>query len=257
MARTYAVTGAASGIGQATAEQLRAEGHEVIGVDLHGADVVADLSTPEGRTAMVRSVKELSEGTIDAIVAVAGASVASPLALSVNYFGMIATLEGLYPLLAASDAPRAVAVSSMASFQPANDEIVELCLAGDEEAALAAAAKLDESGMQALYATSKKAFNIWLRRNAATEDWAGAGVPLNAIGPGVVLTPMTYDLVGSEQGREILAQAVPMPLTGYMRAEACAELLVFLSSEANTHLCGQIVFIDGGSDALIRGELAW
>lgn len=42
--RTYVVTGAASGIGAATAELIRERGHKVIGVDLRDADVTADLS---------------------------------------------------------------------------------------------------------------------------------------------------------------------------------------------------------------------
>ena len=44
--RTYVVTGAASGIGAATTALLRDEGHRVVTVDLRGADVLADLSTP-------------------------------------------------------------------------------------------------------------------------------------------------------------------------------------------------------------------
>ena len=54
--RTYVVSGAASGIGAATAALLRDQGHLVIGVDLRDAEVVADLATPEGRAAAVREV---------------------------------------------------------------------------------------------------------------------------------------------------------------------------------------------------------
>ena len=39
----YVVTGSASGIGDAVAKQIRAEGHQVIGVDIRDADIVADL----------------------------------------------------------------------------------------------------------------------------------------------------------------------------------------------------------------------
>lgn len=257
MARTYVVTGAASGIGAATTTKLRAMGHEVIGVDLQGSDIDADLATQDGREAMSAAVAEKSGGKIDAIVAVAGVSTMSPLALKVNYFGMTETLELLRPLLADSDAPRAVAVSSMASFQPSDSEIIEACLTRPEAEVLELAQARDEQAQQLMYASSKNAFNRWLRKAAPSAEWAGAGIPLNAIGPGVVLTPMTTDLVGSEEGRELLEKMVPMPLSGYMPPEACADLLIWLSSEENTHMCGQIVFIDGGSDAVMRGELAW
>jgi len=36
-----------------------------------------------------------------------------------------------------------------------------------------------------------------------------------------------------------------------------AHLLAWLGSEENTHLCGQVVFVDGGSDAVIRGDSIW
>lgn len=257
MTRTYVVTGAASGIGEATAKKLRAAGHAVVGVDLQGSDVAADLSNEAGRQEMAAAVAEKTGGKIDAIIAVAGVSTMSPLALKVNYFGMIDTLELLRPLLAGSAAPRAVAVSSMASFQPSDPEIIEACLTKPESEVIELAEGRSEEAQQLMYASSKNAFNRWLRKAAPSEEWAGAGIPLNAIGPGVVLTPMTTDLVGSEEGRELLEQMVPMPLNGYMPAEACADLLIWLGSEANTHLCGQVVFIDGGSDAVMRGDLAW
>jgi NAD(P)-dependent dehydrogenase (short-subunit alcohol dehydrogenase family) len=72
MDRTYVITGAASGIGAATARYCRGRGGRVIACDLHGADVVADLTTVEGRAALVDGVTRLSEDRIDAIVANAG-----------------------------------------------------------------------------------------------------------------------------------------------------------------------------------------
>lgn len=69
---TYAVTGSASGMGRATAERLRADGHRVIGVDVKEADVVADLSTPDGRARAVSQVVSAAGGHLDGAVLAAG-----------------------------------------------------------------------------------------------------------------------------------------------------------------------------------------
>lgn len=256
--RTVVVTGSASGIGRATKELLEKHGDRVIGVDIHDADVVVDLTTPSGRTALVDQVSALTGGRIDAIVANAGLANTGVPDLAVNYFGAVATLEGLRPLLAGSPAPRAVATASMASLMPADAEAVELCLAGHEAAALArATALVDGDNPNIIYATSKVALCRWLRRNAPTPEWAGAGIPLNAIAPGIVETPMVADMLATEEQRESMRSMVPMPLNGFMGPEAPAALLAWLVSEANTHLCGQVVFIDGGSDVVIRGDQIW
>ena len=59
MSRTIVVTGAASGIGKATAELLQGRGDTVIGVDLKGTDVNVDLTTAEGRTSLVDQLMSL------------------------------------------------------------------------------------------------------------------------------------------------------------------------------------------------------
>src|SRR5215469_13382913 len=135
MDRTYVVTGAASGIGAATARWLRERGSRVIGCDLCDADVVADLTTDEGRKALVDGVTRLSGGSIDAIAAVAGGGPPQT-SLQLNFFGTVATLEGLRPLLKSSPAPRAIAVSSIASFSPVDEGLVETMLKIDEKAAI-------------------------------------------------------------------------------------------------------------------------
>ena len=55
----------------------------------------------------------------------------------------------------------------------------------------------------------------------------------------------------------MIDQVAPMPLGGHAQPIVPAYLLVWLTSEENTHLCGQVVFIDGGSDVLIRGDSTW
>lgn len=259
MSRTYVVTGAASGIGKTTATMLREQGNTVIGVDLHDADVNVDLTTVTGRESLVTEVTRLSGGKIDAVLAIAGLAAPIPATVGVNFFGMVATLEGLRPLLAKSDAPRAVGIASMASLHPLDDTLVDLMLAGDEAAALERAAVLAEDLEAAnhIYSSTKKAFALWVRRNAATEAWAGASIPLNAIAPGVIVTPMTAPLLETEEGRAAIMQGVPMPLNGLAGPEVPANLLIWLTSVENSHLCGQVIFIDGGSDVVIRGESTW
>jgi NAD(P)-dependent dehydrogenase (short-subunit alcohol dehydrogenase family) len=137
-------------------------------------------------------------------------------------------------------------------------ELVDLCLSGDEAGALTRADKLVEAGhANLIYASSKAALCRWVRRMAPWREWAGHGIPLNAIAPGVVETPLVADLIGTEVQRAAVSAALPMPLGGFMAPQVPARLLAWLVSEANTHLCGQVVFLDGGADALIRGDCTW
>ena len=69
---TYALTGGASGIGACLAEKLREQGHSVINVDIRDADIIADLSTPEGRQAAVAGVQERASEGLDGVIPLAG-----------------------------------------------------------------------------------------------------------------------------------------------------------------------------------------
>lgn len=116
---------------------------------------------------------------------------------------------------------------------------------------------MGEGQAQLIDALTKHALNRWMRAVAPTAAWAGARIPINAVGPGVIETPMTAGSMATEEGRAMLAQAVPMPLGGYGSAEEVAALIIWLGSPANSMTTGQVIFIDGGADAVIRGPGAF
>jgi NAD(P)-dependent dehydrogenase (short-subunit alcohol dehydrogenase family) len=254
MARTVVITGAASGIGKATAALAEARSWQPIRADLNEGDVKADLATPQGRAAFVEGVRALTGKSLEAVIACAGVALPTPLTVKVNYFGAIATLEGMRPLLAKGHAPRAVGITSFASIMQTDSELVEACLSGDEAAAL----RIAESKEPAVfYSSSKAAFARWMRRQAISADWVRAGILLNGIAPGMVVTPMTQALVDDKAGRAQLEQAMPMPIGRDARPEEMAELLLWLASPANSMMVGQVLFIDGGAEATVRGDTLW
>ena len=87
MARTFVITGTGSGIGLATKNKLVALGNKVIGIDIKNAEVIADLSTPEGRKDAAMKAVEMAGGTVDAVIANAGSALPSAKTVSINFFG--------------------------------------------------------------------------------------------------------------------------------------------------------------------------
>ena len=254
--RIYAVTGAASGIGAATAAWLREGGARVIACDLSEGDVAADLSTAAGRAALVEGVRRLSGGRLDGVVANAGGGPTGTM-VALNFFGTVATLEGLRPLLAASEAPRAVAISSVSSLGPVDVDIVEACLALDETAAVAAGQRAmasPEAGLT-LYGSAKLALNRWVRRAAVAPDWAEAGIPLNVIAPGVVETPAAAWILSTAAGRAEMGRRTPLPAARPASPAQLAALAAWCVGPENALLTGQILFADGGLECRARGAV--
>lgn len=253
MPRTAVVTGAASGIGRATRELLEQWGELVIGVDLHDTDVVADLSDPRGRAALVEGVRGLA-GAVDSVYAVAGLASPAPATVAVNFFGSVATLEGLRPLLLSSPAR---ARSWCPPWQPCCPAMRSSSACSPPAANRPRFAKEPETTGQLIYSATKLALSRSVRRHAAAPEWAEASIPLNAVASGIIATPMTAGLIATDQGREALLEAVPMPLNGIAEPIVVARALAWLGSEENTHLCGQVVYVDGGSDVVLRGDAVW
>lgn len=250
---TMVVTGSASGIGAATRARLEADGHEVIGVDLRNAEVVADLGTAEGRAALVEQVEARAPDGLDGVVAAAGvvgAADNAELVVRVNAFGAMATLAGLRPLLARRPGSSAVALSSNSTTtQPGLPvELVDACGTGDEAVALEVASRLD--GVSA-YAATKLALARWVRRQAVAAEWIGAGIRLNAVAPGFIATPMT---AGTEDFILGLGDVYPIPAARAGTADEVAALLAFLLGPDAGFFCGSFLVMDGGTDAALRAD---
>jgi NAD(P)-dependent dehydrogenase (short-subunit alcohol dehydrogenase family) len=250
MTRTYVVTGAASGMGRASAELLRARGDRVVGVDLRDADICADLSSADGREHMVAAVDAMTGGTIDGLIACAGTSQRLPITIAINYFGAVATLEGLRPMLARGTQPRAVAITSYAAIMPTDEALVAAALAGDEALALA----LAEGKEVMIYTSSKAALARWCRSAAIGSDWAGQQILLNMVAPGMVDTPMIAHRLHDPAAFEAFKQQMPLPLGRYAQPGELAELIAFLAGPANSYLVGQQIFADGGTEAHARPD---
>jgi NAD(P)-dependent dehydrogenase (short-subunit alcohol dehydrogenase family) len=254
--RTVAVTGSASGIGAAVRTRLEADGWQVIGVDLAGQEVSADLSNPSGRFDAIDGVTaavEAAGGSLDAIVACAGLGPQVPdrqPLVSVNYFGAMVVLDGLVHRLAAGRSPAVVAIcSNSISVTPMNDpRLVELMVAGDETAALELAPELDGPSV---YAMTKLALGRALR--ARVQPWADLGVRVNLVAPGPVNTPL-YQGTLDDPVLGPLVDLLPVPMGRPSEPAEIAGPIAFLLSPDAAMIHGSVLFVDGGSDALLRRD---
>ncbi|MEB3030345.1 SDR family oxidoreductase [[Mycobacterium] nativiensis] len=254
----YAVTGSASGMGRQAADKLRAAGHTVIGIDLRDAEVVADLSTAPGRAAGAEAVLAACGGRLDGAVLAAGIGPtpgATGLILQVNYFGVVDLLEAWRPALAASGAAKVVVVASnSATTVPAVPRsAVRALLAGKTAKAVRRLRLLGPGAPSMAYAGSKIAVSRWVRRQAVQPAWAGAGIRLNALAPGAILTPLLEKQLATP-GQARAVNAFPVPVGGYGDPGQLGDWMLFMLSGAAEFLCGSVIFVDGGSDAYFRAD---
>lgn len=250
------MTGSASGMGAATVARLEAAGDRVIGIDRRDATIVADLEHAEGRRAAIDAVHEAAPGGIDGLVTWAGlpgltTEPGGPLA-SVHFHGTTELLAGLRPLLAMAEAPAAVAIASNSTTaQPGIPmHLVETLLAGDEAASREAA---DAAGGLTTYPAAKLAICRWCREQAVSPEWAGAGIRLNVVVPGAVETP----LLQATRSDPVIGRFVddfPLPIGRTGQPDEVAAFVQFLLGSDARFFCGSVLFVDGGTDALLRPD---
>lgn len=256
----YAITGASSGIGAKTKELLQKKGHEVINIDLKDGDICVNLATEEGRQETIDTLHRLHPEGLDGMICNAGVSGACgnlSLIISLNYFGTVAVAKGVYDLLEKKHGSCVVTASNTISQGAGRMDIVDLLNnIGDEKRVLNLVAGLDSTNLtvgNSLYVTTKYALARWVRR--VSSSWAANGVRINAVAPGNVHTAMTATMSTSAK---TALNALPIP-TKYgqeclMDSEEIAEVMVFLASDAARGVNGNVMFVDGGTDALLNSE---
>lgn len=251
------MTGAASGMGKASAERLRTAGHTVIGIDLKEGDVVADLSTSAGRSDAVRQTLERAGGRLDGAVLAAGLGPVPGMEQTiaeVNVRGVIELLEGWRPALAAAGNSKVVVFgSNSTTATPAVPmSAVAAFLAGNIGKGVKRAGRIRQAAAPFTYAASKIAVTRWARRNAVTPEWAGAGIRLNVLAPGAVATPLLDTQLESREGKRV--RDFPVPIGGFGDPGQIAEWVEFMLSPAADFLVGSVVVVDGGSEAWFRAD---
>lgn len=252
-AKTYAMTGGATGIGASLKEKLREQGHTVIVVDLRNADIDADLSTSEGRQHAIDGIHDKAPDGLDGFIACAGLPpVAEPYSLidKVNFFGATVLIDGLADLVAKKKGAVVAVSSNSAPLPGLNEDHIQALLSGDEQKSCELIDTLD--GHNA-YAGSKNALARWVRRRSAA--LMAQGVRLNAVAPGMTITPLTDKVFEDDNfGPAMRDFSKTIPYGEMASPDMIADTMLFLLDDASRFVCGSVLFVDGGQDALLRPE---
>ena len=240
--RVTVVTGAASGIGRATAARLASRGDRIVLSDLpsdaleaaarecHGIAVGADVTVEVDCDRISRVARE-AYGRIDALVHCAGIEEdfvdAHEMSLAVFERTMRVNVTGSF-LVARAVGQQMVAQGSGS-----------IVLLGSILSQVG-------YGRNAAYTASKGAV-LQLGR-ALSVDWAKHGVRVNVVGPGPVATPMSQGTIDDPVRGAWLRERIPLgrPASVHDVASVCA----FLTSDDSAYMTGAYVPVDGGWLAL-------
>ena len=245
----FLVTGAASGIGDATARRLIANGHRVVSLDIKEPSAPVDEHHQcdlSDRGAIDTVLSDL-KGPYGSLLNIAGVpdTVGDELAMRVNVFGLRHLTEGLWSRI--EDGGTVVNVASVAgnNWRKRRDFLNTMLDIDDFDSAYDWwLANHENAGIDA-YTLSKEAVVMYTMRLAGVG--LTRGIRVNDVGPGPVDTPLLPDFT-TAVGPETMAKMIDM-VGRAAQPEDIAEVLVVLAEGQMGWVNGQHIVVDGGLSA--------
>lgn len=237
------VTGAAGGIGRATAVAFGRQGANVVVADLESSRIEAletvKLIEHAGGSATFVAVDVADAESVESLVE-ATVSRYGRLDFAHNNAGVLST--GFTADIEESDFDRILAIDVKGVWLAMKYEILYMkAHGGGTIVNTASEAGLVGTPLAGAYVAAKHAV-VGLTKTAAGE-YANMGIRINAVAPGAIETPMVSSL--PEAGQQMLM--APQPLHRFGTPEEVAEAVVWLSSEKSSFVLGAVLSIDGGA----------
>lgn len=241
--KTIIVTGAASGIGAATAELVASQGAEVISVDITrparivGDFIQADLSSKASIDKLVAALPSGANGLAN----IAGLPPTRPAeaVVAVNLVGLKHLTTQLAPKLA--DGASIVNLASLAGIGWADAKDSIQASTRLEFGDIAAFCKAYDIAGARSYFFSKEALIVWTMQNRWT--WRDRGIRMNSVSPGPVETPILKDFLETLGAR---AEEDMRTMDRPGRAGDIAPVVAFLLSDGSAWIRGTNIPADGG-----------
>ena len=237
--RVALVTGAASGIGRATAARLAEEGARVVAVDVHAEPLEETAALADAIEARVGDVSDpsLAAAVIDEVVSRHGR-----LDVLANVAGILRTARTHEHPIEMWD--QVIAINLTGTFTFCRAAIPALLDSHGNIVNVSSTAALSGAPWSGAYAASKGGV-LALTRTIAVE-YAKQGLRCNAVCPGSITTPITKDFAFPEGGDFKLVERM-MALDEPRGPETVAAAIAFLASDDAVHINGEDVRVDGGT----------